>query len=454
MRIKADHKHSHDIYELARVIFPNKEITMVEQDYRIDSQLFEDKVKTSFIDKDIFNEVYLSDFQVFKDLGNWESKLLKYSFYNLFKDENQLAWGMLTGIRPEKLARQIGEIYGNPREILEKYFFLSSEKANLLTDIYKVQKPVIDKYKGWYSLYINIPFCPSVCSYCSYRVLPSNKYKNFIKPYVEKLIEEIKFILENYGKPSMAYIGGGTPSAIDPHLLEKIINTALSLGDFDEFTVEVGREDTINSNLLKMLDGKVDRICINPQSMNDSTAKLIGRKQSTKGILNAYEEARKYDFIINMDTIVGLPGEDEEDILQTFSKIVDLSPDNLTVHTLAMKKGSSLTKNSYENKEDIEKLLEVSHKIIKNNKYRPYYLYRQKDILGNFENTGYFKEEKVCAYNIVSMEESQSIIAAGMGAVSKILVDGNPIRIANFKSMPDYLDRFDEILERKKDIKL
>src|SRR5699024_8739221 len=144
--------------------------------------------------------------------------------------------------------------------------------------------------KGWYSLYINIPFCPSVCSYCSYRVLPSNKYKNFIKPYVEKLIEEIKFILENYGKPSMAYIGGGTPSAIDPHLLEKIINTALSLGDFDEFTVEVGREDTINSNLLKMLDGKVDRICINPQSMNDSTAKLIGRKQSTKGILNAYEE--------------------------------------------------------------------------------------------------------------------------------------------------------------------
>lgn len=451
IRIKTNHKHSHDIYELVRAFYPGEEIQISRNKAQICSSLEGIEATSSLVhqDKEIINKESLEDFPVFKSLGRWESKLLKHSLYSLLRREGDKPWGMLTGIRPGKLARSIGDLGLDLEEVLQKNFFLSKTKAGLLSYLYQVQKPIIQAYKRGYSLYINIPFCPSICTYCSYPVLPVSRYKNEIAPYVDKLIEEIDYVFEVYGSPSMVYIGGGTPSAIGTVQLEKVIAKALSRGRPDEFTVEVGREDTITRDLLKMMAGSASRICINPQSMTDSSMKLIGRSQTSKGVIEAYDLARTFDFKINMDTILGLPGEGLESLESSFDKLVDLGPDNITVHTLAMKKDARLTKLGFESQADIGAMVDLAGKKLGQGSYKPYYVYRQKDILGNFENTGYTKEGSACSYNIVSMEETQSIIGTGMGAVSKFVNQAGPIRRANFKSLRDYMERFDEVLEKK-----
>lgn len=456
IRIHTNHSHQRDIYEITKVFFPGEDLVFDEPADLV-SLVDGDGVETR-LDIDGYkrkNALKLRDFPVFEVLGHAESKALRYSLYTCLRDKKDLPWGMLMGVRPGKLARQIMDKGLDLEEILVKYFFLSEDRARLLKDINLVQEPIINKYKDGYSLYVNIPFCPSICSYCSYPVLRLGESENLVPAYVDRVLEEIDYVYKAYGRPpSMAYIGGGTPSAIGRGQLEKIVDKVLSLGGLDGFTVEIGREDTIDEDMLRMLDGRADRICINPQTMVDKTTRSLGRLQSSQGVIRAYELARKYGFIINMDTIIGLPGEGFEDIKYTFDSLTSLGPENITVHSLALKKGSDLRDKAYEHGERIGGLMDRAKESLKESSYRPYYIYRQKDIGGALENLGYAKTGFESAYNIVSMEESQTIIGVGMGAVSKFILDGRPTRASNFRSMDDYMNRFDEVLDKKNPEKL
>ena len=392
----------------------------------------------------------------------------KKSLYNALINisDTEAPWGILTGIRPIKIAHALldeGLDEEKIQEILLNEYKISLEKVQLILDICKRQRKYLyplDENK--FSLYISIPFCPTRCLYCSFPSCSINRYSEYVDEYTDKLIYEIDNIkkLMNGKSISTVYIGGGTPTAIPVENLEKIIlNVYKNFGrdNIEEITVEAGRPDTINKEVLNMLNrNKVERISINPQTMNDKTLRLIGRRHNSLDIIKSYYMAREIGFdIINMDLIVGLPSEGLKEINNTLEEIKKLSPENLTVHTLAVKRGSkfkeTMDKYSVEDQSIIGKMLKETEKYAKEMKLKPYYLYRQKQILGNFENIGYSLEGKECIYNIKMMEEKETIMAAGMGAVSKIFFprENRIERVPNVKSLEEYLSRVYEMVERK-----
>ena len=392
----------------------------------------------------------------------------KKSLYNALINisDTEAPWGILTGIRPIKIAHALldeGLDEQKIQEILLNEYKISLEKVQLILDICKRQRKYLyplDENK--FSLYISIPFCPTRCLYCSFPSCSINRYSEYVDEYTDKLIYEIDNIkkLMNGKSISTVYIGGGTPTAIPVENLEKIIlNVYKNFGrdNIEEITVEAGRPDTINKEVLNMLNrNKVERISINPQTMNDKTLRLIGRRHNSLDIIKSYYMAREIGFdIINMDLIVGLPSEGLKEINNTLEEIKKLSPENLTVHTLAVKRGSkfkeTMDKYSVEDQSIIGKMLKETEKYAKEMKLKPYYLYRQKQILGNFENIGYSLEGKECIYNIKMMEEKETIMAAGMGAVSKIFFprENRIERVPNVKSLEEYLSRVYEMVERK-----
>ena len=392
----------------------------------------------------------------------------KKSLYNALINisDTEAPWGILTGIRPIKIAHALldeGLDEQKIQEILLNEYKISLEKVQLILDICKRQRKYLyplDENK--FSLYISIPFCPTRCLYCSFPSCSINRYSEYVDEYTDKLIYEIDNIkkLMNGKSISTVYIGGGTPTAIPVENLEKIIlNVYKNFGrdNIEEITVEAGRPDTINKEVLNMLNrNKVDRISINPQTMNDKTLRLIGRRHNSLDIIKSYYMAREIGFdIINMDLIVGLPSEGLKEINNTLEEIKKLSPENLTVHTLAVKRGSkfkeTMDKYSVEDQSIIGKMLKETEKYAKEMNLKPYYLYRQKQILGNFENIGYSLEGKECIYNIKMMEEKETIMAAGMGAVSKIFFprENRIERVPNVKSLEEYLSRVYEMVERK-----
>ena len=382
--------------------------------------------------------------------------------------KKNLPWGVLTGIRPVKIVRSLLETnitYNEIREILTKEYMLNEEKANLIIDIAIKQKDYIYPLdRDRYSLYIGIPFCPTRCSYCSFAAFPIGKYQSYIDEYIEKLIYEIKTTSQLFKdkKLNTIYIGGGTPTSIPVKSLEKIINTVYEhykLDDIKEFTIEAGRPETITKDMLRMIKQyNIDRISINPQTMNDKTLRLIGRNHSSEDIIKAYNMAKGIGFkTINMDLIVGLPGEDIKDMEDTLNQISSLNPENLTIHTLAIKKGSkygdSGNKTYLDNVVTAENMMDLTKDFCKDNDYKPYYLYRQKQILGNLENIGYAKKEHESIYNIAIMEERESIIGLGLGSTSKVYKPSNHSikNIFNFKDLKSYLERIDEVIDRKRE---
>ena len=403
--------------------------------------------------------------------GDLKKKLrigTKKSLYNALINisDTEAPWGILTGIRPIKIAHALldeGLDEQKIQEILLNEYKISLEKVQLILDICKSQRKYLyplDENK--FSLYISIPFCPTRCLYCSFPSCSINRYSEYVDEYTDKLIYEIDNIkkLMNGKSISTVYIGGGTPTAIPVENLEKIIlNVYKNFGrdNIEEITVEAGRPDTINKEVLNMLNrNKVERISINPQTMNDKTLRLIGRRHNSLDIIKSYYMAREIGFdIINMDLIVGLPSEGLKEINNTLEEIKKLSPENLTVHTLAVKRGSkfkeTMDKYSVEDQSIIGKMLKETEKYAKEMNLKPYYLYRQKQILGNFENIGYSLEGKECIYNIKMMEEKETIMAAGMGAVSKIFFprENRIERVPNVKSLEEYLSRVYEMVERK-----
>jgi len=375
-------------------------------------------------------------------------------------------WGILTGVRPVKLA---GELYKKLNElslvkkVLEDEYFLSSEKADLLVNIFAYQQSILSMpTDGQVGVYIGIPFCPTRCLYCSFTSNQASDEK--IALYMSALYKEIEFVSHEMKrantKPESIYIGGGTPTILDAVSLKELLLHVRNNFDFSElkeFTVEAGRPDTITASKLKIMeDAGVSRISINPQSMQEKTLQAIGRLHTSKEIEDTVNSAREEgSYVINMDIIAGLPEENANDFVDTLEKVIALSPENITVHTLAVKRASKLIdidkEYHYKQSETVTEMLKLGNERLTRAGYVPYYLYRQKHMAGNLENIGWCKDKTAGIYNIRIMQEAQTIIALGAGGISKMYYpDENRLeRVPNVTNYEIYISQIDEMIRRK-----
>lgn len=381
----------------------------------------------------------------------------------------ELPWGILTGVRPTKPVLS-GMMRGTDTKGLRKMvledYLVSEDKWLLSRQIAAVEKLLLAdiSQEGGYSLYISIPFCPTTCLYCSFTSYPEEIWKERMGEYLAAVEKEIRFIREAMGSrnPDTIYIGGGTPTTLSPdHLrqLMEVLRDCFELEKLKEFTVEAGRPDSITSEKLQVLrEYPVTRISINPQTMKQETLDLIGRRHTVEQTKEAFLLARSMGFDnINMDIIVGLPQENEEDVARTLRELKILAPENLTVHSLAIKRTSRLGLNldQYRNMdmENSTRIMDTVRECAYEMGMHPYYLYRQKNMAGNQENVGYAMPGKDGLYNILIMEERQSILAAGAGAITKIVTTPGTLhtRVENVKDIHAYLSRVEEMIERKKE---
>lgn len=378
-----------------------------------------------------------------------------------------LPWGTLTGIRPTKIPMTLLEEGKEEKEIftfLKETYYVSDEKGRLSIEIAKREKKLLSglHYQEGYSLYIGIPFCPTTCLYCSFTSYPIASWKKRMGDYLEALEKEILFTAEIYGNKILdtVYIGGGTPTTLETEELDRLLGFLKNTLDFShvsEFTVEAGRADSITKEKLAVLQKwGVTRISVNPQTMKEETLKLIGRQHTAAQVKEAFRLAREAGFTnINMDLILGLPGEGKEAVQATVEEVIKLAPDSLTVHSLAIKRASRLNQwieehgiTALQNTDETMQLaMEGAGKL----GMVPYYLYRQKNMSGNFENVGYATEGKFGIYNILIMEEKQTIIALGAGSITKrVFEDGRIERCDNVKDVALYIEKIDEMIERKR----
>ena len=380
----------------------------------------------------------------------------------------QPPWGMLTGIRP---VRKVLDLIGQGMtpdqactELKQKYL-ISDKKLKLACDTALIQKEILPHSLKEIGLYISVPFCPTRCSYCSFVSHSIESAGNLIPEYVQKLCEEIKILgklIEQYHlSVQSVYIGGGTPTAVSAGQLRQIMQAVqnyIDLSHAQEYTVEAGRADTITEEkLLVIKEMKADRISVNPQTLQDNVLKEIGRCHTARQAVEAFLLARKLGFDnINMDQIAGLPSDTFAGFSDTLEKVLSLSPDSITVHTLTLKRAGKLYHDEqYQNTEisEIEKMAEYSAEVLPKAGYRPYYLYRQKNTLGNLENVGYAKSGKENIYNILIMDDRQTILGAGCAASSKIITpDQNLTRVMNYKFPYEYIHRFEELMTKKQQI--
>ena len=443
-------------------LFLDSEVSKTNEGYFVINTLYNEGTVFSKIDSTV-------------ELGNASEclkrarKEFKRQLYILLSQylKKELPWGTFTGIRPAKTVHELMEAGLDEESIKERlrnFYLISERKTNLVYEVAKNELPVI-KTTGpkKIGLYIGIPFCPTRCLYCSFTSNPIDKYNDKVVKYIEALKKELtatwELIKEKGWQVQSIYMGGGTPTSISHEELDMLLSHLCSTYDLShmiEFTIEAGRPDSITHEKLETIKKyPVNRISINPQTMNDKTLELIGRKHSAEDVRKAFFMARDHGFSnINMDIIIGLPEEKLVDFEYTLSEIEKLSPENLTVHSLAVKRASRLKENldtyDLENK-DAELMVDASYQSAKRMGMSPYYLYRQKNMVGNLENTGYCKVGFENNYNVQMMEETQTIIAVGAGAVTKALFNSeNRIeRAGNVKNVDDYINRIDEMIQRK-----
>lgn len=373
----------------------------------------------------------------------------------------QRPWGVMSGIRPAKNVRKLLEKYTKEEAvaIMRDIYHCSEEKIKLAFEVYKNEKPIIGSHdKKSAGLYIGIPFCPTRCSYCSFISSPIKVSGKYIPEYVELLCREIEKTGEVMDRlciyPETIYIGGGTPTALSAEYIDKIFSAAeknLNMSKVKEITLEAGRPDTITEEkLCCALRHNVNRISINPQSMHRISLDRIGRNHTPEDIEKSFALARKCGFDnINMDLIAGLPGEDTAMFRESLDRVCRLGSDNITVHTMCIKRAADMAKIKEAESEYAGEMLLYAAEKLGSLGYIPYYMYRQKNIAGNLENVGYAMPGKEGIYNVKIMEEIQHIIALGGGGSSKLVLGGRIERIFNFKDAAEYIRRFDEILSRK-----
>ncbi len=395
--------------------------------------------------------------------------VLKRQMYCLLSEVTGriLPWGTLTGIRPTKLPMSMlneGKSESDILAFMQNTYLASEEKIHLSTEIAKRERAILSRLHGTdgFSIYIGIPFCPTTCLYCSFTSYPIAKWKNQVDEYIEILKKEIDFTADIYKEKVLdtVYIGGGTPTTLSSQQFKNLIGYLKEAFDFQtvqEFTVEAGRPDSITEEKLQTLfDLGVNRISINPQTMNEETLKIIGRHHTTEQVRESFLLARKVGFTnINMDLILGLPGENLDMVVYTLSEIEKLDPDSITIHSMAIKRAAGMAQflNEHADIKSINtpEMMEAAANAAARMHMEPYYLYRQKNMAGNFENVGYAKEGRVGIYNILIMEEIQSIAALGAGSISKaVLGDGRIERTDNVKDVTMFIKESDKFLKKKK----
>ncbi len=404
----------------------------------------------------------------FSDRAETKNRL-KQELYRLLAEYSgrTLPWGTLTGIRPCKIPMTMLDEGQTPEEIrtyMKQKYFASDEKIGLSIEVARRERQILaglDCIKG-YSLYIGIPFCPTTCLYCSFTSYPITRWEKEVGRYLDALEKELAFTAEIMAgrHPETIYIGGGTPTTLSPEQMDRLLGMTeqyLGLSRLKEFTVEGGRPDSITAEKLQVLrDHGITRISINPQTMKQATLDLIGRRHTVEQTREAYALARSMGFDnINMDLIIGLPEETFEDVRATMEEMKALAPDNLTIHSLAVKRAARLRmqRDDYRNltMENTWETISMTAAYAREMGLHPYYLYRQKNMAGNFENVGYAREGCEGLYNILIMEEKQDIVALGAGTVSKrVWPTGRIERCDNVKDITQYLERTDEMIERKR----
>ncbi|MBR5115707.1 MAG: coproporphyrinogen dehydrogenase HemZ, partial [Lachnospiraceae bacterium] len=397
---------------------------------------------------------------------------LKRLLYRMLSDETgkRLPWGSLTGIRPTHIPRTFLSAGWEEDKILAELresYYVSEEKAKLALEIAETERDLLgaEDYASGYSLYLGIPFCPTTCLYCSFPSYPLGLHQAQVEAYLDALEKEMDYTAGAMRDKKLytIYVGGGTPTTLTPSQSERLlraIEARFDLSHVREYTVEAGRPDSVTGEKLEVLSRHhVTRLSINPQSMQQKTLDLIGRLHSVEDVRTAYHLARECgDFHINMDLILGLPGECAQDVAATLAEIGKLKPDDLTIHALAIKRGSRMqammeTKGvSYPEFEDIEAAAREAERAARQMGLSPYYLYRQKNIAGNYENTGYADLSSGAAglYNILINEDVHSIVALGAGAISKCVRGDEVSRAENVRELSQYLERTQEMIERKR----
>lgn len=398
--------------------------------------------------------------------------VIKKLFYQMLvgRTGHELPWGSLTGIRPTKIALsrlEDGWKEDDIRRFMKETYMTSDEKIDLSVEIAAREKRLMEpiNYDSGYSLYVGIPFCPTTCLYCSFTSYPISKWKGRTGLYLEALFKELEYTAEKMkGRPlDTIYFGGGTPTSLPAEDIDAILCKLEQLFDTKnvlEFTVEAGRPDSITEEKLKVLASHgISRISINPQTMNQKTLDLIGRRHTVENVKEKFHMARALGFDnINMDLIMGLPGEDLDDVKHTLEEIEALKPDSLTVHSLAIKRAARLNmfKEEYADLKisNTPEMIALSEACARRMGMEPYYLYRQKNMAGNFENVGYSLPGKACLYNILIMEELATIVACGAGTTTKVVFpsENRRERCENVKEVEQYISRIDEMIGRKEKI--
>ena len=394
-------------------------------------------------------------------------RLCKQTLYDLLRGLTGIRppWGSLTGVRPTHLMLEALAEGLSPEDAvrrLAEQFDVAPDRAALLAEIAAEQGKLPAPGDGWMDVYIGIPFCTTRCAYCSFSSGEIGD-GSLVGPYMDALVREMRAcagILKESGRKLRAlYVGGGTPTALPQDALERLMAETLAcFPGAVEYTVEAGRPDTLTRGKLRAIrDAGVGRISINPQTMNDRTLEIIGRAHTAQQVRDAYLLAREEGIPhINMDVIAGLPGENEKDFAHTMDEARDLKPESLTVHTLAIKRSSrmSLEKHPLPDGDMTARMVEAGRETAREMGMAPYYLYKQKYMAGNLENTGYALPGHACLYNVDIMEETSHILAMGAGGISKRIYpeEGHIGRAPNVSSIHDYLTRTDEMIARKRDL--
>lgn len=464
------HKLEDEVLSILQMFYPNQSYNLTEIDDKSGICVVSIKAGNCFIaqvyDKGekISEAEYKSDSEDIKET----KRNIKLSIYSAIKKYMpiKMPWGILTGIRP---AKRVVDMWDNGycdeeiEKVLKEKYLVSEEKVKLTMNVARAEEKILkNNQPKKIGLYVGIPFCPTRCLYCSFTSYPLDKYSKKVDTYLDCLEKEMLYLsekLKDYELESI-YVGGGTPTSLNEAQLERLlINIKKYFKKPIEYTVEAGRPDTITREKLRLLKQfEVNRISINPQTMNEKTLRFIGREHSVEQFVNAFKMAREEGHEhINTDLILGLPQETAEDVEETMKKIVELDPESITVHTLAVKRASRLKEqlDSYEltQYDEMEKMLNISAEYAQKAGMFPYYMYRQKNMLGNFENVGYCKKGHEGIYNVQIMEEKQTIIAAGAGGSTKVYEkeNNNVERVFNVKSVDDYITRTDEMIQRKID---
>ena len=455
---------NYDVYQMINLFFLFPDIKFVEENYDLSVYVKENVVEIKRENENF--EYFINKSYKLKE----EVKKAIFLYFSKYTTR-ELPWGTIIGIRPSKRALELLQKGVSEDDIIKDFkekHVTREDKARLCIDVAKFEKNIVNKKKDNISVYIGMPFCPTRCLYCSFASNPISKCKNIVEPYLEALSHEIKeisnFIKGKKLNIECVYFGGGTPTSVNDEQFEFIMKCIYEAfterNNVREFTVECGRPDSITlKKLTTMKKYGVHRISINPQTMNDETLELIGRTHSVDSVNKVFDIARELGFDnINMDLIVGLPGEKISHIIRTCDRISQIKPDSITIHGMSIKRASKLHENMLNNyrfkipaQEELNQMYEHTVELSKKLHMKPYYMYKQKNMVGNMENIGYATSGKEGIYNIQMIEEKQTVIALGADAVCKVvfLDENRHERFANIKDVREYIKRVDEMIEKK-----